>query len=128
MRHHLNSLRRGDHKNPHLQHAWNKYGEDNFEFSILEICSKQDTYIAEQKYLDKRDVDNSYNINPNDKNKDLNKLSEQGQNYIPSYVKNKEQSKMKPITLIGEKTQIGRLLEKYNFLRQNNFSLNKFLN
>ena len=67
---------------------------------------------------------NRYNINPRDKNKDLNKLSEQSQNYIPSYVKNKEESKMKPITIIGEKTQIGRLLEKYNFLRQNNFSLN----
>ena len=65
-----------------------------------------------------------YNINPRDKNKDLNKLSQQGDNYIPSYVKNKEESKMKPITLIGEKTQIGKLLEQYNFLRQNNFSLN----
>ena len=31
---------------------------------------------------------------------------------------------MKPITLIGNKTETGRLLEKYNFLRQNNFSLN----
>ena len=65
-----------------------------------------------------------YKINQNDQNKDLKKLSEHGKNYIPSYVKNKAESKMKPITLIGEKTEIGRLLEKYNFLRQNNFSLN----
>ena len=28
----------GIHGNIHLQHAWNKYGEDNFEFSIIEEC------------------------------------------------------------------------------------------
>ena len=65
MKHHVNALRRGDHKNLHLQNAWNKYGEENFEFSIIEICDKKDTYLAEQKYLNNRDVENSYNINPN---------------------------------------------------------------
>lgn len=65
MKHHVNALRRGDHKNAHLQHAWNKYGENNFEFSIVEICDKKDTYITEQKHLNDRDVKNSYNINPN---------------------------------------------------------------
>ena len=65
MKHHLNSLKRGDHKNLHLQRAWDKYGEENFEFSILEICDKKDTYAVEQRYLDERDIENSYNINPN---------------------------------------------------------------
>ena len=65
MKHHVNALRRGDHKNLHLQHAWDKYGEENFEFSILEICDKKDTYIVEQRCLNSRDVENSYNINPN---------------------------------------------------------------
>ena len=54
----------------------------------------------------------------------MNKLSIQGQEYIPSYAKNKSESKIKPITLIGNKTEIGKELEKYNFMRSNNFSLN----
>ena len=32
---HKSGLRRGRHKNPHLQNAWNKYGEENFEFKII---------------------------------------------------------------------------------------------
>lgn len=33
---HRAQLRGGYHDNPHLQHAWNKYGEENFEFQIVE--------------------------------------------------------------------------------------------
>ena len=32
---HKSYLRRNVHANQHLQNAWNKYGEDNFIFSIL---------------------------------------------------------------------------------------------
>lgn len=37
-RQHKQSFRRKDHKNKHFQRAWDKYGEENFEFSILEYC------------------------------------------------------------------------------------------
>ena len=37
---HISLLRRGKHINNHLQRAWNKYGSDNFEFSIVEECSE----------------------------------------------------------------------------------------
>lgn len=30
-------LRNGSHDNPYLQNAWDKYGEDNFEFQVLEV-------------------------------------------------------------------------------------------
>lgn len=36
---HLKSLRKNKHCNPHLQAAWNKYGEDNFQLEVLLICS-----------------------------------------------------------------------------------------
>lgn len=65
LNHHIQALRNNKHKNPHLQNAWNKYGENNFEFYILENCSKEDAYKREQYYLDKRDLKMSYNINPN---------------------------------------------------------------
>ena len=37
---HISLLRRGKHVNNHLQRAWNKYGDDNFEFSIVEECDE----------------------------------------------------------------------------------------
>ena len=36
--------------------------------------------------------------------------------------------KIKPITRIGNKTEIGKLLEEYNFLRTNTFSINNLTN
>jgi group I intron endonuclease len=51
---HFSLLRRKKHKNPHLQHSWNKYGEDCFDFIILEICAgdKKTLENREQYYLD----------------------------------------------------------------------------
>jgi group I intron endonuclease len=37
---HRPQLRDGNHCNRHLQSAWNKYGENQFEFQVLEECSK----------------------------------------------------------------------------------------
>ena len=39
---HLRYLRRGCHPNPHLQRAWNRYGEASFVFEVVE--SVQDTF------------------------------------------------------------------------------------
>lgn len=50
-RKHRSCLRRGNHKNSHLQNAWNKYGEENFEFILLH----------EYKYKSKEDVRNKLN-------------------------------------------------------------------
>lgn len=47
---HKNMLRRNDHHNIYLQRAWNKYGESNFEFIILEQFLFRD-----EKYLRKRE-------------------------------------------------------------------------
>lgn len=35
---HRADLRHNKHYNAHLQYAWNKYGEDSFEFNVLEYC------------------------------------------------------------------------------------------
>ena len=45
-RKHRKSLRKGTHHSPHLQNAWNKYGEDNFKFDVLE-------YVEDLKELEK---------------------------------------------------------------------------
>lgn len=61
--HHYHALLRNNHKNEHLQNAWNKYGESSFEFIILEICKYQQVRNREQYYLDNIPKDLRYNIN-----------------------------------------------------------------
>lgn len=48
------------HGNSHLQNAWNKYSENNFEFSICECCEKERLLEREQFYIDNEKP--SYNI------------------------------------------------------------------
>lgn len=50
--HHRSSLRRGNHRNAHLQAAWDKYGEENFEFTVLELAEPTNLLSVEQKWLD----------------------------------------------------------------------------
>jgi group I intron endonuclease len=49
---HKSNLRRGYHSNKVLQRDWNNYGEENFEFSVLERCPIEKLHAYEQKYLD----------------------------------------------------------------------------
>ena len=60
---HLRTLRRGRHRNEHLQRAFNRYGEAAFSFSVLEYVEKAARLIpCEQHYLDT--LKPEYNISP----------------------------------------------------------------
>lgn len=62
---HKYDLKRGLHKNPHLQASWNKYGEEMFVFEIIEeIPAGEDQLQWEDKWL-KECVgkSNCYNVN-----------------------------------------------------------------
>jgi group I intron endonuclease len=51
---HQTLLRNNKHHSPHLQHAWNKYGIDNFEYIVLEyvnVNNQEDLFEIEQRYL-----------------------------------------------------------------------------
>jgi group I intron endonuclease len=63
---HKYDLKRGAHKNPRLQAAWNKYGEEMFVFEILEeIPAGEDQLAWENKYLHVHvGQPDCYNINP----------------------------------------------------------------
>lgn len=50
--HHRHNMRRGIHTNTHLQHAWNKYGEERFKFSVIGTCRPDDLIRMEQHLLD----------------------------------------------------------------------------
>lgn len=49
---HFYKLKKGKHKNPILQAAFNKYGESYFEFSVLELCGIDVLLAREQHYID----------------------------------------------------------------------------
>ena len=50
---HLDDLRRGQSHNRHLQNAFNKYGEEAFEFIVLEYVDDPEMLIPrEQHYID----------------------------------------------------------------------------
>ena len=55
---HKGDLNRNTHHSFVLQRAWNKYGEANFEFNILLVCSETDKIEYENRCM----VLQSYNI------------------------------------------------------------------
>ena len=56
---HKSLLKHNKHQNSHLQASWNKYGEDNFIFSIVELCSESSLLEREQYFIDK--LNSEYN-------------------------------------------------------------------
>lgn len=45
---HRNSLRKNKHHNKYLQHSWNKYGEENFEFVVIEHHSYPEKILGRE--------------------------------------------------------------------------------
>lgn len=77
---HQIGLIRGDHGNIYLQRAWNKYGEENFQFEVLERCLPDRCIEREQYWLDALDSCNhnvGYNICPIAESRRGAKLSEE---------------------------------------------------
>lgn len=48
---HYSHLKDNCSHNQHLQNAWNKYGEENFNYAILEYCNEDVQFEKEQKYI-----------------------------------------------------------------------------
>lgn len=60
---HLEDFEAHRHKNIHLQRAWNKYGEKNFEFSIIERCTLDQLCEREVYWIDYyKSFDFGYNM------------------------------------------------------------------
>lgn len=61
---HISDLRKNIHANSHLQNAWNRHGEDCFEFLVVEYISEKETLVPrEQFYIDSLNaVDCGYNL------------------------------------------------------------------
>jgi len=59
---HQGDLRNNIHGNKHLQHAWNKYGQDAFQFRVLVLCAREHLVLFEQRAMDH--LAPEYNICP----------------------------------------------------------------
>ncbi len=60
---HIHELNNDAHMNKHLQNAWNKYGEDNFSFEVLEIL-KSDSEDKLRKIINEKEISyiNEWNL------------------------------------------------------------------
>lgn len=59
---HIHRLRKNKHSSPYLQNSYNKHGEINFKFEILELCTSDCILDREQSYID--DLLPQYNMCP----------------------------------------------------------------
>lgn len=60
---HRTGLKKNNHSNKKLQRAWNKYGEYNFEFSVLEYCLPKECIDLEIKWINYyNSFNNGYNL------------------------------------------------------------------
>lgn len=71
---HCAALNHNKHYNIYIQRAWNKYGADSFEFSVLEEVSDDKQYEIEQKFLNKLIPfgENGYNIAQSTHSEEIN--------------------------------------------------------
>lgn len=64
-RYHQQTARRGTHKNPYFQHAWDKHGAESFTYTLVVSCELSDL-IAKEDYwmavLESRDPAKGYNL------------------------------------------------------------------
>lgn len=66
-RHHREALRKGTHHSAHLQKAWDKHGEESFEFSVISAVEKERLIVEEQAHIDALRAhirDYGFNMNP----------------------------------------------------------------
>lgn len=88
---HKRTLNNNTHFNQHLQRSWNKYGEDTFEFNIIEKCIINELLDIEQKWIDC--TDELYNICPNARSAIGRACSEEQKQKLRQFNKGKTLSK-----------------------------------
>lgn len=88
---HRSVLRSGRCPNRHLQFAWNKYGENAFDFSILELCDIEDLDAREEYWIKHLDTVNcGYNIRSGGSSSRGWKMSDEGRKHISDALKGKK--------------------------------------
>jgi len=94
---HISRLRNNTHKNRYLQSSYNKHGENNFKFEIIEYVNSQRQLLnREQYWLDLTECYNrniGYNISKTAGSNLGNKMSEESKKKIGDFWRGKKFSK-----------------------------------
>lgn len=62
---HVNQMKGNRHQNAHLQSAWKKFGQEVFEFTVIELCPEGALIVREVvwlEYYDSLNPDKGYNL------------------------------------------------------------------
>lgn len=73
---HKTELRHHNHNNQYLQASWNKYGEENFKFYIIELCTEEKLSEREIYYIKTYHTlshENGYNLTTGGENTSIGK-------------------------------------------------------
>ncbi len=107
---HFSHLRKNIHPNKHLQAAFNKYGEDNFVFEILETLDDSEFLrLKEDQYIKKFDATNSkigYNCKDNVINTYIKFTKEHRENLSKSHKGKKQSQEAKDRIRKARKNQV----------------------
>lgn len=96
LRHHKTALKGNYHPNRHLQYSFNKYGEDNFIFEIIDICEIDELDALERLYINKYECKhNEWGYNLEDGGHKYKKLSEETKQKHKDYWNSEEGQKQK---------------------------------
>ena len=117
---HFTCLRCKRHNNQKLQRAFNKYGENNFQFNVLEYC--EESFLSEREvywinYFDS--VDKGYNILEGGKSgyKMSAKLIKERAVKIKKTYSNKDRTKHHSVKFIFEYTTDGDFVRKWDSIK-----------
>jgi len=80
---HLHRLRHNKHHSPHLQSAFNLYGEESFVFTVLYECPREELIRCEQKEIDA--LHPEYNATPMAGSRLGSKVSEETKKKLSEY-------------------------------------------
>lgn len=64
LKRHISDLLKNKHANKYMQNAFNKYGKDNFNFEVIEECSKAVLINTEAAYIESMSPDLNFIQNP----------------------------------------------------------------
>ena len=106
-------------------------GSDSDKYEVVEGTTNMGKYFNKnkKKKKDKQKSSDEEEEEKKPKRKIKDKyIDKSQQDFVYTRPKTDKYAKVKPITRIGNKTEIGRLLEEYNFLRTNTFSLKNLTN
>lgn len=99
---HFTQLAKGEHHNVHLQRAWNVYGEDSFEFHVIEYT--ENLIEREQYWINFYGFETLYNICPKAYSNQGKKLSTETREKISKALKGRIKSEEERLKLSAANT------------------------